>query len=87
MVGYFPTYSLGTILSAQWEKEMSQIANLKSQNLNSNIKTMEKWLGEHIHQYGSTYTLKELLKKNNMKFDPKVNLDHLQEKYSRIYGF
>jgi Zn-dependent M32 family carboxypeptidase len=48
---------------------------------------MEQWLKEHIHQYGSTYTLQDLLVKNKMKYDPAVNLTHLQEKYSKIYGF
>lgn len=45
------------------------------------------WLKEHIHKFGSTYTLDDLLKKNQMEFDPKVNLDYLNEKYSEIYDF
>ncbi len=80
-VGYFPTYSLGTFLGAQWEHEISNMKISKS----TNYKEIEKWLGEHIHKYGSTYTLEELLKKNGMKFDPKVNLNYLLEKYSKIY--
>lgn len=86
-VGYFPTYSLGTFLGAQWEKEISQISKFKSQSYNSNLKSIEKWLQEHVHKYGSTYTLQDLLKKNGMEFDPKVNLNYLQKKYSKIYGF
>ena len=87
MVGYFPTYSLGTFLSAQWNEEIIQNSNLKNQNYNSKLKTMENWLGEHVHRYGSTYTLQDLLKKNGMTFDPKVNLKHLEEKYSELYNF
>lgn len=74
-VGYFPTYSLGTFLAANWQGKDKE------------------WLKEHIHKFGSTYTLVELLKKNNlpeqagMKFDPKVNLDYLTKKYSKIYDF
>ena len=68
-VGYFPTYSLGTFLAANW------------------IDKDKKWLKEHIHKYGSTYTLEDLLKKNKMKFDPLVNLKYLEEKYSKIYNF
>ncbi len=86
-VGYFPTYSLGTFLGAQWEREISQISNGKYQNYISNLKTIKNWLGKHIHQYGSTYTLGDLLKKNGMKFDPSVNLKYLEAKYSKIYGF
>lgn len=80
-VGYFPTYSLGTFLGAQWEEKVSKEVS------NMDIKSIERWLQEHIHKYGNTYTLNDLLKKNKMKFDPKVNLDYLQNKYSQIYNF
>ncbi len=76
-VGYFPTYSFGTFLGAQWEEKMKLESKMK------NIGKIKSWLGEHIHKYGSTYTLQELLKKNKMKFDPSVNLAHLQKKYSK----
>ena len=82
-VGYFPTYSMGTFLSAQWASEISKSVNMRI----TNIAKIQKWLGDHIHRYGSTYTLAELLKKNGMKFDPKVNLKYLEGKYSKIYGF
>lgn len=81
MVGYFPTYSLGTFLGAQWEEK-----------IRNEVKTMDysaikKWLEVNIHQFGSVYTLNNLLIKNKMKFDPKVNLKYLEEKYSKIYNF
>lgn len=79
-VGYFPTYSLGTFLGAQWESEVNN--ELGTMNY---IK-IERWLQEHIHKYGNIYTLNDLLKKNKMKFDPKVNLNYLQNKYSQIYN-
>ena len=78
-VGYFPTYSMGTFVAAQWAKEIGEVSV-------ANIAKIQKWLGEHIHQYGGTYTLAELLRKNKMQFDPKVNLDYLNKKYSEIYS-
>jgi len=72
-VGYFPTYSLGTFLGAQWEKKITG--------------DPKKWLEKNVHQFGSTYTLSELLKKNKMSFDPSVNLKYLEDKYSKIYDF
>jgi len=72
-VGYFPTYSLGTFLGSQWEEK------IKGEK--------REWLKNNIHQYGSTYTLENLLKKNKMKFDHQVNLDYLTNKYSKIYSF
>jgi carboxypeptidase Taq len=78
-IGYFPTYSLGTFLGAQWEEKVGK--DLK----NSDYKGIKSWLGENIHKYGSTYTLSDLLKKNDMKFDPMVNIKYLKDKYLKIY--
>lgn len=72
-VGYFPTYSLGTFLGSQFEKEIKG--------------DPKKWLGEHVHKYGSTYTMPELLKINKMEYDPTVNLNYLQQKYRKLYNF
>jgi carboxypeptidase Taq len=82
MVGYFPTYSLGTFLGAQFENQMES-GNWKMEN----VEQTKGWLKSHVHRYGSTYTLQDLLAKNKMKYDPKVNLKYLEEKYSKIYGF
>ena len=71
-VGYFPTYSLGTFLGAQWEEEIDKQISKSANKQIANYEGIEKWLKEHIHKYGSTYTLEELLKKNKMEFDPKV---------------
>ncbi len=79
-VGYFPTYSLGTFLGAQWEEKL----NIELRIMN--YAGISDWLKNHIHKYGSTYTLDGLLAKNKMKFDPTVNLNYLQRKYSKIYG-
>ncbi|MEK7550387.1 MAG: carboxypeptidase M32 [Patescibacteria group bacterium] len=84
-VGYFPTYSLGTFLGAQWADQM-KVGPLQTRPLEGPT-FVKLWLRNHIHKFGSTYTLVDLLKKNGMKFDPKVNLKYLQEKYSKIYNF
>jgi len=81
-VGYFPTYSLGTFLGTQFEQE---IVNCKLKIVN--YEDIKLWLRDHVHQYGSTYTLEDLLAKNKMRFDPGVNLKYLEEKYSKIYDF
>jgi carboxypeptidase Taq len=80
-VGYFPTYSLGTSLGAQWER------SIKVKDPVEDVKKIKLWLQKNIHSYGSVYTLEGLLQKNKMKYDPTVNLNYLQNKYSKIYGF
>lgn len=81
-VGYFPTYSLGTFLGAQWEEKI-QSKNIKPDDYTS----IKKFLEKNIHQFGTTYTLEDLLEKNKMKFDPTVNLKYLRSKYSKLYNF
>lgn len=81
-VGYFPTYSLGTFLGSQWEKEIQ-----KQKVKNNEYTKIEDWLKNKIHKYGSTYTLEKLLEKQKMIFDPSVNLNYLNSKYSKIYNF
>lgn len=80
-IGYFPTYSLGTFLGAQWEKVMGGNLNVKD------VKVIEETLKNKIHKFGSTYTLEDLLKKNKIRYDPTVNLKYLKDKYSKIYNF
>lgn len=79
-VGYFPTYSLGTFLGAQWEEKIKS-----SKIKDDDYQGIKNWLDKNIHQYATTYTLNDLLKKNKMKYDPSVNLDYLKNKYLGIY--
>lgn len=86
--GYFPTYSLGTFLSGLWkaqiEKDVGAIDSLLKQE--DGIEKIQQWLKNQIHQYGATYTSKELIKKiTGRDFSPLPFLDYLQEKYSKIY--
>lgn len=85
-VGYFPTYSLGTFLGSQWVEAM-KVGPSHVASKGPTFTETKKWLGEHIHKYGSTYTMPELLKINKMEYDPIVNLKYLQEKYGKLYDF
>lgn len=82
-IGYFPTYSLGTILAAQIkyhaEKELGPIEDLAR---NKKFKTIREYLREKIHKWGSTYPPKELLKKNfGETINPNYFIKYLEEKY------
>lgn len=87
-VGYFPTYSMGTSLSCMWkhyfEKDLGDLSELIKKK--DGINKIKKWLAEHIHQYGSTYTFNELVKKScGEKFDSKYLIEFLEKKYKEIY--
>ena len=87
-IGYFPTYSLGTALSAQWkhylEKDLGNVDNLIKNK--EGIKKIQEWLKKHIHQYGSTYVFNDLaIKSTDNEFNPEYLLEYLKKKYSDIY--
>lgn len=87
-IGYFPTYSPGTALSAQWkfylEKDLGSIDMLIKED--GGIGKIQDWLKNKIHQYGSTYTYKDLVKKTTgEEFTAKYFKDYLAEKYKKIY--
>lgn len=86
-IGYFPTYSLGTILASQiqnkMEKEIGGVNELIKEEKYTEIK---EWLGERIHKYGSTYTPKELIKKVlGEDVNAKYFLEHIEKKVKEIY--
>lgn len=87
-LGYFPTYSLGTFLSAIWkeaiEKDLGKIEDVLKEA--DGILKIQNWLKEKIHQHGKTYQPKELIKLvSGKEFNPNVFIDYLKTKYERIY--
>jgi len=86
-IGYFPNYSIGTSISAYWlhriEKELGKIEDLIINE--EGIKKIKNWLKENLHQYASTYSLKETLALNKTKIDPSYLLAYLNKKYKSLY--
>ena len=86
--GYFPTYSLGTVLSALWreqlEQELGSIGELITAGKVTNLHT---WLRDKIHCHGRTYTPKELIARvTGGEFSTQPFLSYLEAKYGKIYG-
>jgi carboxypeptidase Taq len=76
--GYFPTYLLGTLISAQLWKKMPRTTNLG---------ILREWLRKNIHQHGRVYTTDELLRKiTGESLNPKYFLDYLEEKFNHLYS-
>lgn len=70
--GYFPTYSLGTVLSSYWAERIEiEIGSIdKLINEPDGISKIKNWLKINVHTYGPSYTLKDLLnKKFKTEFD------------------
>ncbi|MBN2736967.1 MAG: carboxypeptidase M32 [Spirochaetales bacterium] len=86
--GYFPTYSLGNLYSAQIYHKMKQdISDLEQDIANRKFDKMVQWLGQNIHQYGKFYRAKDLMKKaTGEDLNPKYFMNYLNQKFGEIYG-
>ena len=63
-VGYFPTYVIGSIVSAQiWEKAVEAMPDLEGQFERGEFLPLREWLRENLHRHGRKFTPKETLQK------------------------
>ena len=87
LIGYFPTYSLGSFYAAQFFHQAQQdIPNLVSQIENGDNLQLLKWLREKIHQHGKFYTASELCQKiTGEPLNFKYFMDYASKKYGEIY--
>lgn len=89
LIGYFPTYSLGNIISCQiWEKVLDAIPDLYEQFERGQFMALREWLRENLHKHGRKFTPKETLQKVTGKAEINVEpyLRYLKTKFSEIYG-
>jgi carboxypeptidase Taq len=88
MLGYFSTYALGNLISAQlWEKFKSLNPDLDDQLRQGDFSSLLSWLRVKIHQYGRKYEPQELVERvTGKKIDPAAYIRYLKTKYGEIYG-
>ncbi len=89
LVGYFPTYSLGNIISCQiWEKALQAMPDLPDQFERGEFLNLREWLRENLHHFGRKYTPRETLQRvtGNAEIDVQPYLRYLRSKLGEIYG-
>lgn len=60
--GYFPTYTLGTLMAAQLMEAMQEdLPNLHERMAQGEFTLLLAWLREHVHRYGRMLTAPRLL--------------------------
>lgn len=86
--GYFPSYTLGNIYSAQIYNAMrKQINNFDELIKTKQLTKITEWLGENIHKHGKLLTPAEILKSvTGEEINPAYLIDYLESKYREIYG-
>lgn len=87
-IGYFPTYALGNIVSAQiWERIQAEIPDLDGQIRGGEFGSLRQWLRGHIHRHGRKFMPMDLLRKvTGSGLDPQPLLHYLRDKLGGIYG-
>lgn len=88
MLGYFPTYALGNLVSVQlWERIHGDLPNLDEQIARGKFDELLAWLRAHIHNQGARYEPQELIQRTTgSKIDPQPYLRYLTAKYGQIYN-
>jgi carboxypeptidase Taq len=86
MVGYFPSYQLGNVISVQiWEKLREALPDLYDQLERGEFGELRDWLGENIYRHGRKFTTTELLERIvGGGIDPEPYLAYLREKLSTL---
>ncbi len=88
MLGYFSTYALGNLISAQlWEKVNKDVPDLDEQFRKGKFDALLGWLRTNIHQHGRKYDPQDLVQRvTGSKITPEPYIRYLTKKYSDIYG-
>jgi len=87
-IGYFSTYALGNLVSAQlWEKINSDMPDLDENIRKGNFSELLGWLRKNIHQHGRKYDPQDLVETvTGSRITPEPYVRYLTKKYSEIYG-
>jgi len=85
--GYFQSYTLGNILSAQiYEAAVKAVPNIPAEIAIGNFEHLHYWLKENIYQYGRQYTTREIIKRvTGQPLEIQPYLNYLRHKYGELY--
>ncbi len=87
LFGYFPTYTLGNVLSVQfYQQALEEHPGLPEEIASGQLGGLLAWLRERIHQYGACYEPAELVRRvTGRALDPEPYLSYIRAKYGEIY--
>jgi carboxypeptidase Taq len=80
--GYFPTYSLGNVISGMIWYNIQKDLDLDKTIRSGDFAPIKAWLYERVHKFGATYTPKELVMKSfGETFNPDRLIQYFESKY------
>jgi carboxypeptidase Taq len=87
LFGYFPTYTLGNLYSAQFfNKAKQDIMNLDRLFEKGKFQPLLEWLRKNIHQHGRLYQAGELCERvTGEPLNSDYYADYISAKYGKLY--
>lgn len=88
IMGYFPTYSLGNVLSVQlFEKAVSDVPAIPDEIERGEFSSLLHWLRDNVHQHGRKYLPEDLVRRaTGSALSVQPYADYLRRKFGEIYG-
>lgn len=88
MMGYFPTYSLGNILSIQlYNKAVEEVPQIPEQIADGQFDGLRGWLTEKVYRHGRKFEPNELMQRvTGEPLQSRSYVAYLRAKYGEIYG-
>ncbi|WP_299265319.1 carboxypeptidase M32 [Halorientalis sp.] len=86
--GYFPTYSLGSVLAAQlFAAAEDELGDLDDDVRNGEFGGLHDWLTENVHRHGCRYTTDDLIEEaTGEPLTADHFLDYARGKFGDLYG-
>jgi len=82
MYGYFPTYATGAMMASQLKYNYPKYNEFNSNPNIQNMGEVSQWLTDNIHQYGSEYSMSDVLNKiSKEELNPNYLVKHLKERF------
>ena len=89
LMGYFPTYTLGNVLSLQfYQQTLKDMPDLPEQFSRGEFGALLAWFKEKIHRHGRKFTANELVRRVSgaEQIEAQPYLAYIKRKYTEIYG-
>lgn len=89
LIGYFPTYTLGNLYSAQFfAKAKNDLGDLQAMFRKGEFAPLKTWLIENIHCHGQRYRAGDLVERvTGQPLGHKHLIDYINTKFGALYGF
>jgi carboxypeptidase Taq len=88
LLGYFPTYSMGNLLSVQlYDAAVQAHPAIPDEMANGVYTSLLGWMRQHVHRHGQKYQPKEVIERaTGEPMQSRSYVAYLKKKYGDIYG-